>query len=179
MSPEGIPDSLSETAANDAGVLRYVRQGPNVRLILNYRHGPKTATLSEESESEVTRALDRLRAEAVAEMERTLGELLAILAQKLPEDEGGEKEFVDPQFADAPLVAVARREQTHLSIAIPPYYAEIIDPHAAEIPDRFLAEEYVRAVIRNRTIHLLGEFEHARRNLLEDLRYPPRDPRNP
>jgi hypothetical protein len=77
-------------------------------------------------------------------------------------------EFFEPSFRSDVVIPRIGRQAGLLSVRLPPFYCTLTDTDGGETADRFLAEEYGRAVVRQRVAELWQLYEEVRRDLIED-----------
>jgi hypothetical protein len=165
MPPQDFaPLRLTRSTAD--GVVGFVRTGSRVRFHLAYRDPVQVCPDPGPTRASITAAVDALRDQAVAAMRTTIAGLMGELLPRLS-SAGPAVEFFDPSFRSDIVIPRIGRQAGLLSVRLPPFYCTLTDTDASRGADRFLAEEYGRAVVRQRVAELWGCYEEARRDLLE------------
>lgn len=165
----GVGTSSMRKAENADGLVSFVRSpdGGTVNFVLNYRD-PEQRGPVEQTRQGITVAVDALRDKAMARMREIVDALSEDLQAQLSDD-GRHDDFVDPAFEPVATAFESDVANGELAVRIKPYVATITDTAAQGHADTFLAEEYVRAIVRRRIIELTEIFEELRRDLLSEL----------
>jgi hypothetical protein len=161
------PARIHFTRSTSDGVISFVRQGSQVTLHLSYRDPIQSCPDPLPARDALTRAVDGLRDQAVTAMRGIVAGLLdGLLPQLSPAGQAGE--FVEPAFRHDIVIPWIEWRAKRLSVRLPTFYCTVTDSDGSGASDRWLAEEYGRAVVRERVAELWRLYEEVRRDLLED-----------
>ncbi len=158
---------VRHTGSTADGGVGFIRSGARVTFHLAYRDPLQTCPEPEPTRASVTAALDSLRDQAVTAMRTIIAGLMGELLPQLSSG-GPAVEFFEPTFRSDVVIPRIGRQAGLLSVRLPPFYCTLTDTDGGGAADRFLAEEYGRAIVRRRVAELWQLYEEARRDLLED-----------
>ncbi len=168
--PHDVTDGYMKKAETEDGLMSFNRSadGNTVIFTLNYGDGEQSMAV-EQTRDSITQAVDALRDKAIDAMRQVIEGLSSDLCAQLSK-EGRKDDFVDPDFTPAGTEAESTIHEGQLTVRIKTrYLATITDSNALGHADSFLAEEYVRSILRRRTTQLMEIFEEIRRDLLSGL----------
>ncbi len=155
-------------STTDEGSMSFRREDDLSTFRLQYVDPPQSIELRETDADAVTRAIDTLRARAVADMERILGDLLEGLLSQLSQEEG-RIAHIHAEVVTAPNhIPLAWLQEGRLTVELPSFRTVITDGDA-DGSDAFLARGYARSTINRRAAEIRELYEIAMHQLLSRL----------